>query len=178
MSSYKIEPTWLSWFKNNTFTANNTLVSLLTILFFITALVLFFWYIISDQMKIILLDKLEVLKIYSEYDPLFKATLKLKINNKDLNKEKYEKEILKRNEYNKKLFIDLMSWWFIIISFLIVLDIFYIVYYKKPLSKAELLLIMFVLTAFVAEIIFYIVIIREWKFIGDNEIAKELIKNY
>ena len=42
-------------------------------------------------------------------------------------------------------------------------------------SKADMMLVLFVLTAFVAEIIFYMVVIREWIFIGDHEVINTLV---
>lgn len=171
-----IEPSWNKWILNNTFNANNIIISLLTTLFFITALVLFFWFVVSDQLKIIVFDKLEILKLYSDYNPEFKKLLKEKINKKKLDEEKYNQIVKERNKNNIKTFNETMLWWFIILSVLVILNIVYVVY-KNQFTKADMLLVFFVLTAFIAEIIFYLVVIKEWIIVGDNEIIRELIKN-
>jgi hypothetical protein len=171
----KVESSWFKWFKVNTFTANNTLICLLTTLFFITALLLFFWYIISDQFKIILLDKLDIVKLYIGYNKDAKEEVIAKINKFNLDPENQKKLIEEREKNNIKLFIDKMLWWFIVLITMILLNIVYIVFYKVEFSKPDLMLVIFVLSAFVAEIIFYVVVIKEWKFIGDNEIMKEIM---
>jgi hypothetical protein len=176
MSIDKIEPSWNKWVLNNTFNANNTLISLLTTLFFITALVLFFWFVISDQLKIIVLDKLEILKLYSKYNSDFKKLLKEKISNKKLDEEKYNQIIKERNNNNIKTFKEMLSWWFIVLFIIVILNIIYIIR-KNNFTKSDMLLVFFVLTAFIAEIIFYLVIIKEWIIVGDNEIIREIIKN-
>lgn len=170
------ETTKWKWILSNTFNANNTLVSLLTILFFITALVLFFWFVISDQLKIIILEKLEIIKIYSDNDKNFKNVLKDMVNKQELDENNYRQEINNRNEQNIKTFAEMLIWWFVVVIVCVVANILYITILRKPFDKADIVLVVFVLSAFVAEIIFYLVIIREWKFIGDNEIIKELIK--
>lgn len=175
MSIEKIEPTWRKWLINNTFNANNTIISLLTTLFFITALVLFFWYVIADQLKIIVLDKVEIIKLYSKHNPEFKKVLQAKINSKKPDEDKFKAAEKERNDKNIKTFSEMMLWWFIVIIVFVILNIAYLKY-KKEFTKADMVLVFFVLTAFVAEVIFYLVIIREWKIIGDNEIIKELIK--
>lgn len=176
MSIEKIEPTWNKWLVNNTFNANNTIISLLTTLFFVTALVLFFWYVISDQLKIIVLDKVEIIKLYSKHNPEFKKVLQTKLNDKKLDEDKFKAVEKERNNKNIKTFSEMLLWWFIVLIAFVILNIAFLAY-KKEFSKADIILVFFVLTAFVAEIIFYLVIIREWKIIGDNEIIRELIKN-
>jgi hypothetical protein len=169
-------PSRNKWILSNTFNANNTIISLLTTLFFITALVLFFWYIISDQLKIIVFDKLEILKLYAKYNPDFKKMLKEKISEKKLDEKKYNQIVKKRNENNVKTFNEMMLWWFVGLIVLVLLNVIYVIY-KNHFTKADMLLVFFVLTAFLAEVIFYLVVIKEWVIIGDNEIIRELIKN-
>jgi hypothetical protein len=161
--------------RKNTITANNSLICILTTLFFITALFLFFWFVVSDQFKIILMDKVDVLKTYVSYDPNAKEDLRKKLDETVLDEATFKLNEKKRTEHNTQLFIKEILWWFVVLIILLLACIIYMRVYHIDFARADSMLVFFVLSAFVAEIIFYLVVIKELKFIGDNEVVKTLV---
>ena len=71
-----------------------------------------------------------------------------KINKFKLDPEDQKKLIKEREKNNIELFIDKMLWWFITLIIMVLLNIAYIIFYKVEFSKPDLMLVLFVLSAF------------------------------
>jgi nitrogen fixation-related uncharacterized protein len=172
-----------SLFKNHIFmeifNSTNILIVLLTIVFFLGILLLFFWFVLRFQFEDILKSKIEIISLYSKNDPTFKSIMTtlfdIKLPDETLNAAKLISD--KRDEVNlNALSATVMPVLYAFIG-LLLLTILYIMKTKGfKFTLAEWILVFFVFGAFLTELLFYYIIIINWKLIGDNEFLFNLKK--
>ncbi len=149
----------------------NTLIILLTILFFMTIEILFFWYIVSKEIEKIIQDKSNIISTFAKENKDFKEYIEKYMQDNESNlKNSSEYQYKIRSEENYKLFYDKFSIPICVIITCIIINIIYLIHIRRVPTKIELLLFGLIIFSFITEFIFYFVVIKEWKYISDNKI--------
>ncbi len=169
-------------FLSNTFNPVNTTIFFITLISFIVSLILFFELILADYPEKVILDKTKVVAMYAKENDKFNFVLNEHIDKTNVTKESviHDKKI--RTIHNNKSIMTKG-----VIPFLlcvILMFVAYIVYliiikykFKQNLNfeKSDSILIILAISCFIVEIVFYLIIVHNWKFIPDNEILKILL---
>lgn len=164
---------FLKYFFN--FDSTSIIIAFITIIIFCVIGILFFWFILSDQYIKIILDKTDFISDYiGNLDTPIKNANFIEIDKSRLD------ESNKREQYNKDLL-----WTAGVLPFVIVFILLFIVFiicakyfnYIHHFDRVDLFLIFCAIIAFIFEVIFYLVVIENWKFIGDNQILLEMVRS-
>ncbi len=168
----------LKWAGKEVFTGINIFIILLNALFFITVLVIFFWFIVSNQFETIILDKVDIVTLLAKNNPSIYNYIKDYVNNNNIEDIKNISDTDKqtRDKNNVKLFINHMIWWFAVLGILCLIVLLYLVIKGKGITTGDIVLILLVSVSFTTEIILFFVLIKPWKFIGDFQLMKSLAK--
>ena len=166
-------------FRDEVFTSKNLFLNMLNNTVFIYILVAFFLVIITGTFLEVILEKAELIKLYADEDPVFKQEILNKIN------ADYEETIAlgkadekRRNEQNTRLIWNELAPYLIS---LVVITLIFGMFSAAPWGeskysrKADSFLIFTLLFAFSTEIVFYFVVLRNWVYIGDQELLTRLI---
>ncbi len=161
------------------FNSKNLLINLSNIVIFLIFIILFFWFILSRQFDYIVLDKVNIISLLAKYDKDFNETLTEYLNTNEslyeIPKKALEQEE-SRNAYNFILLqTEVFPFLYVVCTSLIIV-ILYIIVKRKKLLKAEYYLLSFVVFAFITEVIFYFLVIKEWQFIGDYQLLYNVLK--
>lgn len=163
---------------HNVFNSKNIFLNLLNSTLFIFILVCFFIFIISGTFLQVIIEKSEIIKLYADENPVFKEQLINNINadyDQVQNLAQQDKE--KREENNKQLIINELLPYLIILTFLTIIAGLYSVTFGKNryYKTADSILLFTLLFAFSTEIVFYFVVLRNWIYIGDQELMTRFI---
>lgn len=155
----------------------DVLVNLCNVLVYIIVIIIFFWIIISAQFNIIILEKMDIILLICERDKTFKYNIKTLLNIvKNSTFEIAKKQEFERNKENLKLLhSDLMPYIYGIVC-LIIANIVYICLTNRKIKYSECLLFVYIFIGFFTEVLFYFIVINEWKYIGDFDLLN-LISN-
>lgn len=159
------------------FHSSNILICLSNIAVFVTFLILFFWFVLSKQFDAIILEKVKLISLVAKYDPKFKTVLKNYLYSNDsitLAAKATQQENLRYENNVNALQIEVMPFVYIL-STLWTLNLIYMIWYKRKLLFSEWILLLLVLGAFITEVIFYFILVNEWKFIGDFELVYKVV---
>jgi hypothetical protein len=148
----------------------DVLINLCNIIIFIAVIIIFFWFIISKQFNVIILDKVNIITLLCQRDILFRNNIRIYMqNNNSIKKTAEELEKL-RLAYNTDLLVSQLLPYIYAFGSLIVVCILVIVYKKRIIVRDEYILFLFIFLGFFTEVVFYFVVINGWKFIGDFEL--------
>jgi hypothetical protein len=163
-------------FIKDVFHPSNILICVANISVFVIFLILFFWFILSRQFDAIILEKVSIISLIAKYDPEFRKVLLeyLYSNNTSNDLIAKKQEELRYRENVNSLQIEVLPFTYILGTILI-LDIIYMVLHKNKLMFSEWILLILVLGAFITEVIFYFVLVNEWRFIGDFQLIYNIL---
>lgn len=152
----------------------NLIICLTTINFLTVLLLLFFWFILSEHFIYILLDKLDLIIFYLkdlEKDIIFDELLN---ENETLLKTKSIESYNNRYNYNVVLLFTQG-----VIPYILVFILFDLILIcrLKQINKTDFVLLILSIFSFIFEIMFYFILVQNWKFIGDNEFLFKLFKS-
>lgn len=152
------------------FDSINILINLLNLVIFIGVIILFFWFVISKQFDNIIYDKTDIIISAARNDENFKAYLKNYLET-DYIKNKLpllaKQQFGNRTEYNVMLLErELLPFVWSLLT-MIGLDVIYMAFKRIKFTYIDYFLLLSVILGFITEILFYYIVIREWKFIGD-----------
>lgn len=169
-------------FLSKTFSPVNTTIFFITLISFIVSLILFFELILADYPEKVILDKTKVIAMYAKENNTFNVVLNEHINNINISEESAIQDKNLRTIHNNKSIMTNG-----VIPFLlciVLLFVGYIAYmlvlkykFKQNLNfeKSDSILIILAISCFVVEIVFYLIVVHNWKFIPDNEVLKILL---
>mgnify|MGYP001174854305 CR=1 FL=1 len=158
------------------FDSNNMILTFSNIIFFIVVQTLFFYFIASKQFNIVLGDKVGIFNEYVSRNKPLKEQIRMFFASKDYEniKEGAKEEEEDREEYNQNL---LKSWILPPLSIattILLLFILKLFLYDEPWSEVDTVGLFLVVTAYTTEILFYLGIVQQFKFYGDNQIFQKL----
>jgi len=159
------------------FTPINTLIFFITTLSFIIALIVFFELILSNYPILILNNKVDIVTIAANQNTSINKYIQQQINSYFQNTQKIqtvENEIQQRKKTNFSCFQNQVLAYLLVLFGLFVLFIIWFIYKNKTIEKIDYLLILFAILSFSVEIIFYFVILYQWKFISDSQFLQIL----
>lgn len=171
-------------FLSATFTPVNTTIFFITLISFIISLILFFEFVLADYPEKIILDKTSIIAMYAKENNGFNTMIskQLKdIDNSEIAKlAELDKEA--RTTNNNKALMDkgVLPFLLVIIAMFIVYVVYLLIIkykYKRNLNfeKSDIILIILAIMCFMVEIVFYFIIVHNWKFIPDNEVIRILL---
>jgi hypothetical protein len=163
----------------------NVFVADFTILYYITALIIFFWNEVSTKFEKIILDKFEpailVLKQTEKDNPgSTEYIIESLRNNTEKYREAAQLQYAERNAYNLQLLqTDLLPVIYGFLSILFVISILMIImtlkFNKSMFTRIEFILVLFTLPSFAPEVVSYFCVIDNWEFVGDQTVYKNLL---
>ncbi len=148
------------------------LLNLFNIITFFIAIISFFWFVVSKQFNIIIVEKLGIFISLCKKDETFKENIHNYLKSEYVKYIYYSANIHEqnRNSYNYDLLTNELFPYLYVLIILIVINIFYIIYKRITINKNDLLLFILMFLGFFTEVIFYFVVINEWKYVGDFEL--------
>jgi hypothetical protein len=166
----------------------NYIIMLITIITFLVALVIIFWFILADYPMKIILSKVDILSLYAQYDPNTKEKLGQKIHDYECSDAIPQTEADKeaRIARNTRRLLNNGPILYIVIAFVVLLIITSVLAWNwtHKLEKEvhliwpyDYFLILLALGGVLVELVLYFVVIENWKFIPDNEIYQILTEN-
>jgi hypothetical protein len=164
--------------KTHVFESSNMIVILANIIFFMVVQTLFFKYVASRQFNIVLEDKANIVEEYLKHDP--KANTKFR----EFKNSDRAKEIKKAANEQEKIreaenMSNTMTWigipLLIVVSFLIFF-IGKLFFKKEEWDTTDSILLSFVVFAYMIEVLFYLGIVRQYQFYGDQAIYDNLYR--
>lgn len=162
------------------FSKSNSLVMVVTLICFIISLILFFLYAIADYPNTIIYDKVDLIIEYSKHDEKFRQKLISNVNSyyatRDVNRIEDSKK--ERDEHNTEYLhkAGVLPYLYAVIFFSICLLIFSFTSNKTGhLEKCDIILVFMAVSAFVVEVIFYFILLANWKYITDAEVIGSMI---
>jgi len=163
------------------FSPMNSLILIINIILFGLLIMFWFWFVGSQQLILVLDEKaVEINNLTTTNDDIvLKNAMDIFINSVKNDQEKLDKvrnDIKNRNKQNgdnfRLFFIPLLI-------FLIILCIVYIIYiikYKKGITSREFMLVLTMICMFFTEIIFFIVVIQDFRYIPTSTIVYNLLE--
>ena len=174
-----------TWLKNEIVNPVNSFIISFNILFFLIVLFIFFWYVLSVQFEVIILNKTELITLYAQNDPSVNQAVTAYVQSINLPELQAaaEADETARNKSNLNLLIGYPATsnnpfpvfvWYIILSIVTFgLFIWLCVHAaKNGLTSGDKLLLFLLVLSFITEVIFYFAVVNTWEFIGDYEILK------
>ena len=159
------------------FAPANLIVIFANVMFFMIVQTLFFRYIASKQFNVVIRDKANIANEYLKYNKeasqqyeLYKDSVEVK----DI-KKNAKKQFEERDDVN----IDTTKTWigipFSIVIFLLLIFVGMIVFRKEHTwDSIDSVLLSLVVLAYATEVVFYIGLVRQYQFYGDQEIYSNL----
>jgi hypothetical protein len=151
-----------------------------TLICFIISLILFFLYAIADYPNTIIYDKVDLIIEYSKHDEKFRQKLISNVNSyyttRDVNGIEDSKK--ERDEHNTEYLhkTGVLPYLYAVIFLGICLLIFSFTSNRTGhLEKCDIVLVFLAISAFVVEVIFYFILLANWKYITDTEVMKSMI---
>lgn len=169
-------------FLSKTFSPVNTTIFFITLISFIVSLILFFELILADYPEKVILDKTKVIAMYAKENNVLNVVLNQHIDKMNITEEYANRDKNIRTIHNNKSIMTKG-----VIPFLLCVVFLFIVYiayllvikykFKTNLNfeKSDLILIILAISCFIVEIVFYLIVVHNWKFIPDNEVLKILL---
>lgn len=156
----------------------NMIVIFMNVLFFMIVQVLFFQFIASKQFNVVLKDKANILTEYIKCDDDAKKSItsfKKSDYVKDV-KKKAEQQEKKRDKANIKLMMKWLGLPFLISLCLLALFIILQIINRKKdkWSNIDWALLTLIVGAYITEILFYLGIVMQYKFYGDQAIYSKI----
>lgn len=161
------------------YTKNEMELFFITIICFTIALILFFELVLAHYIEVLAIRKSNIIVDYANDNIYLKkgAYDIIEKFDKKYNSENIKEQTKKRQEENFKSLYTGVLW------MPVVLTIIFIVYSRfsknkniSHLTKFEKYILIFLaVSAFVVEILFYIILVKDWKFITDHEIYSILM---
>lgn len=164
--------------KTHVFESSNMIVILANIIFFMVVQTLFFKYVASRQFNIVLEDKANIVEEYLKHDPKANAKFREFKNServKAIQKAASDQEKIRETENMSNT----MMWIGIPLLIVVALLIFFIgkLFFKKEeWDTTDSILLSFVVFAYVIEVLFYLGIVRQYQFYGDQAIYDNLYR--
>ena len=173
------------------FDSENLLLMDFNVFIFIVVEIIFFWYILSETLVYIVLDKSDLIIYMANQDPIIKKNLINYLNTIDVQETIPQRALIEKEariSYNYNLILTYLGPTVYTIASILVSIIFYkIIGLKlinrvfsrynynyqldnKPISKSSYHLLLCVIFSFIPEILFYYIVIRTWKFISDAQL--------
>jgi len=148
----------------------------ITSLFFILFVIFLFEVLLSKLPEILNDKEMSLITDFAKYNEQLKQKLELSANTDNSNlKILADNDRNDREKYNKDLFIKYMLPWIIVISLFIILVIIYTFYKKIPYTKYDMIPLTLTIFAFLSEILFYFILIVQWKYINENIFYKYVL---
>ena len=153
-------------------------ISVLNTVVFMLTLVCFFWFVISKQFESTILSKVDILVLIAQKDAIVKQFILAEIS------ENYSELVATANEngavrnaYNFNLLKNKLGpFIYAFFSILFLLSI-YILIQRIKLDKMDKILVGLVALVFSTELIFYVVVLRNWVFLGDQITMKYILQD-
>lgn len=164
----------------------SVIIILVNALSFMTMQVLFFWFVVSESIRDIVIDKSKLFKKIGEGIPEIDQLIKDYINSsqfeQDYNQAEFDYNL--RKEHNIQLLWTWMTPPFSVIIILlgltVIVELYHMFRNNRPeyrFDKTDASLLMFVFAAFLTELIFYFTVIYRSRTISDMDIFAVFIKN-
>lgn len=161
-----------SEFKTNVFDSANMIVVLSNVIFFIVVQTMFFKYVASKQFNIVLEDKAGIVGEYLKYDPnanekfrRFKNSEQVKIIKQNAKKQEALRE--KENAESTMMWIGIPL---LVIGAFLIFFVIKLFYKQEHWDTTDTMLLSFVVFAYLIEVVFYLGIVRQYQFYGDQSI--------
>lgn len=159
------------------FAPANLIVIFANVMFFMIIQTLFFRYIASKQFNVVIRDKANIMNEYLKYNKEASKEYDVYKNSKEVNeiKKNAKKQFKERDGIN----IDNTKTWigipFSIVLFILVVLVGMIFYNKNNTwDSVDTVLLSLVVLAYATEVIFYIGLVRQYQFYGDQSIYSGL----
>jgi len=178
------------------FESENLLLMFFNVFIFIVIEIVFFWYILSETLVYIVLDKCQLIVFMLQQDPTLKKNMMAYLNGNDATQlpQRALEEQSARNSNNFNLILQYLGpTIYTLFSILMSITIYKLIGYRlvnyilndtrfringTKMSRSSYFLLIFVIFSFVTEILFYYIVIREWKFISDAQLILLLYTKY
>jgi hypothetical protein len=174
-SPVKLDPVRKSKY-HNIITAPDLLICNLNIVFFLIVSISFFWFILSEQYVRVVLDKTDIINLVADQNPEVRsAVISYAEANYDTIRKTAKENRKQRMVHNVDLFYRYIVPFISVFVFFQFVIAAYI--WKKGIrvSYTDKVHMGLVVLAFVTELVFYFVVVRNWIFIGDEDMYKNLI---
>lgn len=159
------------------FAPANLIVIFANVMFFMIIQTLFFRYIASKQFNVVIRDKANIMNEYLKYNKEASKEYDVYKNSKEVNeiKKNAKKQFKERDGIN----IDNTKTWigipFSIVLFILVVLVGMIFYNKNNTwDSVDTVLLSLVVLAYATEVVFYIGLVRQYQFYGDQSIYSGL----
>jgi len=169
----------LNEYRKELFTSNNIFLILLSVAIFIFFELLFYWFIISNQIEYILNDKAMLVVLAARDDPSINTNVLHFITNNSVTQEQLDLLKAQRMALNWVAMINLLGPMFFTVLGLIGLIIiykilYYVIFRKNTMTYVFGYTVFLTMFVFLVEILFYYLVINPWKIISDAEFIKLL----
>lgn len=165
------------------FSPLNIFIIMFNILFFLIVLVLFFWFILSPQFQSIVLDKADIISLLGDSNFKIKTAIGGYLGTIDFDvlEAKANVDSIDRTVINNKNFVDTLLGWFIVIGLVTLASLVFLIKHARKegggIKTSDWILLLLLVFSFTTEIIFYLVVVKPWQFIGDYELIKTYLGN-
>lgn len=168
-----------SKFNTQVFESANMIVLLSIIIFFMVVQTLFFKYVASKQFNIVLEDKANIVGEYLKHDPAANEKFRQFKNSekvKSIEKAAKEQEAIRE----KDNMASTLKWIGLPLLIAVLFLIFFIgkLYFKsEEWDTVDTMLLSFVVFSYVVEVLFYVGVVKQYQFYGDQAIYDNLFHN-
>ena len=161
-------------YRKELLTSNNIFLILLSVTLFIFFEILFYWFVISNQLEFILNDKAMIIVLASQDDPAIRANVLAYVNNNSVTQSQLDSLQAQRMAINYNAMMTLLGPMFFtfvgLLGLIIIYKLIYFIIYRKfYMSRAFGFTVLLTMFVFIVEIIFYYLVINPWKIISDAQ---------
>lgn len=158
----------------------NMIITFANIIFFIVVQTLFFKYVASKQFNNVLDDKVGILNEYLKYNTGFRTSVEEYLNSEQA--KELQNAAKEQNKKREDANTDLMKTWIgipLVIAVVILLFFIYLLFKQSSdsqnkWSSIDTAILSLVVGAYSTEIMFYLGIVRQYEFYGDQQIYSRL----
>lgn len=180
----KLRPTYgESRFKKimkEAFTPVNSIITAINIFLFLSLMIFWFWFIGSNQLYIVLENKIAELVNITDNDPVLNVAINQYIEKKRNDTQYIEetrKKIIERNNENIDSFYSLFLPPLIILLLVIIWLAFKIHTSHHKWTRIESILVMLMFSAFFTEVVFFFVVVQDFQYIANSEVLLKLFEH-
>ncbi len=162
------------------FSRSNSLVMVVTLICFIISIILFFTYAIADYPNTIIYDKVDLIIEYSKRDEKFKQRLISNVNSyyatRDSNaieNSKEDRRVRNTEELHKSGVLPYL--YAVIFLGICILIVSFRSNKTGHLEKCDIILVILAISAFVVEVLFYFILLANWKYITDSKVLQSML---
>jgi len=165
-------------FQTELFESSNMIVILANVVFVIIVQIIFFRYVVSKQIDMILESKATIIQEYLKHDPIAKSNY-IAFATSDVVRDiedSAKKEADLRDEDN---LMTTLMWIGVPLVLTVALFMFYVIRMlvkEHDWDSVDTILLCFVIFAYITDFTFYFTVIRQYQFYGDHAIISNMYK--